>query len=190
MRGRIEYIRAFLILKRLDEFLNVLEGPVHRSETHVGDVVKFAQLAHEFLPDQRRIQFFFAAGERPVRDSFDDRLELRQAHRALLAGGLQTLENLFFREGLAPSVFFHDERKTQRKGFDRRKARLALQAFAPATNDFAFFLFAGIKNPVFAVSAVGAFHDERLAPGITVGSRACGVNQKGPGEIDLRGISR
>lgn len=155
-----------MILKRLDEFLHVLEGSVNRSEANVGDIVESAQLAHEFLPDQRRGELFFPARERPVADAFDDRFQLSEADGAFLAGRLQPLQHFFLRERLATPVFFDHEGIAHRQHLDRREARLAFQAFAPTANNFAFLLFAGVEHPVFTMSARRAFHDECRAPSL------------------------
>jgi hypothetical protein len=69
---------------------------------------------------------------------------LGQAHRALLAGGLNSLQNLILRVVFAPTVLLNDEGKVNDNRFDSGIAILAFEAFSTPTNLLSLVVNSGL----------------------------------------------
>src|SRR5947207_186698 len=103
---------------------------IHRGEPHVGDFVEPLQFFHHERADVRRGDLLLRPLlERPL-DAIRDRLERRDAHRALLARFEQPGDELLALEPLARAVLLHDH---VGDFIDPLVAREALAAWKPPT---------------------------------------------------------
>jgi hypothetical protein len=64
------------------ELVEVLEAPVHRGKTDIGDFVELAQLGHHQFTDHQRFDFALAGGAQAALDVRQRRFQALDAHRA------------------------------------------------------------------------------------------------------------
>jgi len=111
---------------------DVWVGAIDAGEADVGDGVQLAQAVHHQLADHPGLDLGAAELEDLVLDIFDQRLELADGDRALLAGQADTLVELLAVEWLAPAIGLDDHQLGENDTLDSAEAlQAALAAAAP-----------------------------------------------------------
>ena len=157
---------AFLLEQRLQllhELAHVLEAAVDRGEPHVGHLVELAQPLHREGADLAGRELAVLLVRQQALGGVHDLFELAQRHRTLLAGLLETLEELAAVEVLARAVVLDHPVGDLFDFLVGREAAVAGQAFTAAPDRHAFAALARIDDPVLARSAEGAAHGNTLA---------------------------
>lgn len=110
--------------------MRVLEAPVDRGETDVGDFVELLQLGHHQFAQHPRLDLALAGGAQLVLDVADGRFQALDADRTLLQGALHAGAQLVLVERLAAAVLLDQARHDQLGGLEGGEAFAAGQALA------------------------------------------------------------
>jgi hypothetical protein len=92
------------------ELSDVLEGPVDRSEAYVGYRIQLPKFSHHGLTDDAARYLAGSLLLDSARDGVGNGLDGVDADGSLLAGPLESRDDLGSIVGLSPAVLLHDER--------------------------------------------------------------------------------
>src|SRR6202165_4524023 len=146
------------ILQFAHELLHILEVHVHRSKSHVRDLIQLLQPVHDHFADFRGGQFAFGGLLHHALDFIHDCFQLGGGHGTFFARFQKSLQNLLPLEALAPPILLDDHVRNFVDAFVGCEPAAALQALAPPANRVAAAAFPRINHLVVNVCAKRALH--------------------------------
>src|ERR1017187_8775668 len=160
-------LRHFLphqMLQLVEERLFILKIPIYRRESHIGDLVEFAEILHQelsyiysrYLPVRRIADLRF----HPV-DQFG---KPRHAHRTLFARLQQTAQHLLAVELLATAILFDHHVRDFINSLVRSIPARAFHALAAAPDGIAFLAFTRIDYLIVQMIAKWTLHSDTSRP--------------------------
>lgn len=152
------FTRVALIAQARHEFIHILEGLINAREAHIGDIIQKPKLFDHLLAHRSRRHFALGPREHPLGNAIHDLLHLREAHRALLARGLNSFENFFATKWLTPTVFLFDQRIDLEQRLKSREAPIALQTLAAAANGIALSTHSCVEDSILQMTAKWTLH--------------------------------
>ena len=153
------------VFQLIHELLDIFELPIDRGKTDISYPIETVEFLHHLFTDLRTpdlpLRLFLEIEFDTVGDLFDD----IDADRPLLAGFLQTIEDLGTIEGLSPPIFFDDRRQGILCPLTRSKSLLATEAFPPSPDRLLVLAFAGIDDFALRMITERTFHVLNVADG-------------------------
>src|SRR5262245_29025110 len=122
--------------------------PVDRGEPHVRNFVELMERLHDALADLARFHLVRSLAQKIRLEIVHDRLELLGGNGTLLAGTVETVQDLLATERLPPAVLLDHEERRRFHRLVRREAAVAAQALATAADGLPFLRGAGVDDLV------------------------------------------
>src|SRR5687767_923089 len=164
--------------------VDVLELPVDGGEAYVGDLVELLQVLHHEIAQLEGRDLLLRPLVQPRLDVGHHVVDRLHAHRALLARFEDGAAELLAVEGLTATVALDDVREDVLDVLVGRIAAMTFQAFAAPPDELPFPAYARVDDPIFRVTAEGAFH-RACSPFTPVtyvrGTAGSGSSAPGPG---------
>src|ERR1700682_3884260 len=146
------------ILQFAHELLHILEVHIHRSKSHVRDLIQLLQPVHDNFADFRGGQLAFGGLLHHTLDFIHDCFQLGSGHWPFFARFQKSLQNLLPLEALAAPVLLDDHVGNFVDTLVGRESAATFQALAPAANGVADAALPRINHLVVNLRAKRTFH--------------------------------
>src|SRR6267142_542613 len=173
------FFGAQQLLQFRAELVHVLEIAVDGGKADIGDLVDQLQALHDALADFRGGAFALRRIDHVLLHFVHDLFHPAHGNGALFAGAQYSGQDLLPFKLFPASVFLHHHVGDFVDAFVGGETLLALQAFAAATNRFAFLAFTRIDHFVVFKPAKRTFHCEKSVPSEETGTNDCNRGRLG-----------
>src|SRR6188508_1786073 len=158
MVSPVSFLGVQQILQLGHELADVAEVPVNGRETDVRDLVELLQFLHDERADLVGGDFLLRSLLQRGFHAVGNRLERRDADRALFARLQESRDELLALEALAAAVLLHHHVRDLVDPFVAGKALGAAETFASAANNLALAAFARVDDLIAEMSTIGTLH--------------------------------
>ena len=151
------------VFELIHKFLDIFKLSINGSKADISHSIQPMEFVHHLLPDFRAPHLSLPSLLKMELDAVYDLLNQVDADRPLLAGPLETIEDLNAIESLSSPILLDDQRQGILCPLAGRKSLLATQTFPPPADRLFILAKAGIDHFTLRVTAERTFHNDSTA---------------------------